>query len=325
MFRLFRWLLTALVVVVLGAGAVLVWGWNDYTKPGPLPEARTVVIPKGASVAAIAGKLDDVGVIDNPLVFQLAVRLQKPADPLRAGEYAFPPAVSIEQAIAILRSGETVVRRLTVPEGLTSIEVVNLLNAAPALEGQIEQRVPEGTLLPETYHYSYGDSRADLLHRMQAAMQSAVAELWAARPPDLPLASPDEAVILASIVEKETAVPAERPRVAAVFYNRLAKGMRLQSDPTVAYGIAGGEGGLTRPLTRADLEQPNPYNTYMSDGLPPGPIANPGRDALAAVINPADTDDLYFVADGSGGHAFARTLQEHNRNVARWRKLQRSR
>lgn len=325
MWRLFRWLLTASVIVALGAGAVFLWGWNDYTKPGPLPDARTVVIPKGASVAGIARMLGDAGVIDNPLVFQLAVRLQKPADPLRAGEYAFPPAVSIEEAISLLRSGDTVVRRLTVPEGLTSTEVINLLNAAPALEGHVDQRVPEGTLLPETYHYSYGDSRAELLQRMQAAMRTAVAELWAARPPDLPLASPDDLVILASIIEKETAVPAERPRVAAVFHNRLRKGMRLQSDPTVAYGLAGGEGARPRPLTRADLERPNPYNTYMIDGLPPGPIANPGRDSLEAVINPADTDELYFVADGSGGHAFARTLREHNRSVARWRKLQNQR
>ncbi|MCW5699125.1 MAG: endolytic transglycosylase MltG [Rhodospirillales bacterium] len=322
--RLFQVLLA---MAVVGGGlviAVLVWGLNEYTKPGPLAAEKTVIIPKGKGVAAISGLLADAGIIDNPLVFQVGVRFEKAANQLRAGEFAFSPAISIEGVVTLLRSGETVVRRITIPEGLTSHQVIELLNEADGLEGRIDHRVREGTLLPETYHYSYGDSRIDLLARMKTAMDNTVEELWVKRAPDIPLKTPEEAVILASIVEEETSKPGERKRVAAVFYNRMNKGMRLQSDPTVAYGITNGDGPLPRPLTRADLQKPSPYNTYVIDGLPPRPIANPGRKALKAVMNPAKSDDFYFVADGSGGHAFARNLKEHNQNVSRWRKLQKN-
>ena len=218
-----------------------------------------------------------------------------------------------------LVAGKTVVHRLTVTEGMTSAEVVAALNAAPDLAGEILKVPEEGSLLPETYHYALGDNRAVLIERMQRAMARLVDELWEARDPALALDDAQQAVVLASVVEKETALADEMPVVAGVFHNRLRQGMRLQADPTVIYALTGGKKPLGRALRRADLWVESPYNTYRNKGLPPGPIANPGRAALAAVLHPAETDALYFVADGSGGHAFAKTLDEHNRNVARWR------
>ena len=266
------------------------------------------------------------GIIDNPLVFRLGVRLERTADTLKAGEFDFPAAISMWQAAALIASGKTVLRRLTIAEGLTTRQILTLVGTAEGLTGETdEQAVPEGTLLPETYFYSWGDTRSDLVTRMRKAMAAATAELWPARDAGLTLRSTDEAVVLASIIEKETGVAEERHRVSAVFHNRLKRGMRLQSDPTVVYGLAGGSGGLGRPLTRSDLAMPSPYNSYLNHGLPPGPIANPGRAAIEAALRPDDSKDLYFVADGSGGHAFARTLEEHNRNVARFRRLQRLR
>lgn len=313
-------LLLMMVAAVVG-GAVF-WGYRAYIGPGPLRDETAVVILPGSSTETIAARLTEAGVIDNPLVFRVGVRLEGSAAALRAGEYAFPPGVSLRQAAAILRSGKTVVRRLTVPEGLTSKQVVTLVEQTPGLFGDLPPTPAEGSLLPETYHFSYGDSRQEVLSRMGDAMTEALATLWKTRSEDLPLESPEEAVTLASIVEKESALPEERPRVAAVFINRLRRGMPLQADPTVIYAVTEGTGVLSRPLTQSDLDSPSPYNTYVNSGLPPGPIANPGREALRAVLQPADTQELYFVADGSGGHAFARTLQEHNRNVARWRRLQ---
>jgi UPF0755 protein len=221
----------------------------------------------------------------------------------------------------VLRAGKPFTRRLTLPEGLTSAEAVVLINGAEALDGDAGETPVEGSLLPETYHYVRGDLRTELVRRMQRSLDETIDELWPRRAEDLPLADKREAIILASIVEKETGIPEERPRVASVFVNRLRAGMRLQSDPTVAYGISGGSGPLGRALTRQDLQTPSPYNTYLNDGLPPGPISNPGRAAIEAVLNPADTKFLYFVASGNGGHAFAKTLEEHNRNVEQWRKL----
>jgi UPF0755 protein len=312
------------LLVVLGAvcaGAAW-WAWEQYRRPGPLAAETTVVIAKGAGVKAIATRLADAGIIADPLIFRLGARFDEADERLRAGEYAFTPGISAREVVAKLTEGLTVVRRLTIPEGLSSSEVVALVAAADGLEGEVGSVPPEGSPLPETYHLSFGDSRAELIRRMAAAMDKTLAELWAGRAPDLPLETPEQALILASIVEKETGVPEERPRVAAVFINRLRKGMPLQSDPTVAYGLALEKGPATRPLTFADLKKPTPYNTYIIEGLPPGPIANPGRAALEAVLHPSDTDDLFFVADGSGGHAFASTLKQHKRNVANWRKIQ---
>ncbi len=315
----------ALAVAAAATAGGLWWIDRMHARPGPLSAATTVVIPRGDSVAAIAGRLAAAGVIADPLVFQMGVRLERSAGPLKAGEYAFAPGISGREVARLLRSGEEVVRRLTIPEGLTSRQVVARIAEIGGLAGEVGSLPEEGSLLPETYHFTFGDDRNALIARMQAAMEAALADAWARRRPGLPLDSPEQVRILASIVEKETALPEERPRIAAVFLNRLRLGMLLQADPTVVYSVAGGAGGLGRPLSRTDLAKPSPYNTYLRQGLPPGPIANPGRASLYAVVNPADSEDLYFVADGSGGHVFARTLDEHNRNVARWRQIERNR
>jgi UPF0755 protein len=311
-----------LLVALVGVAGGGVWAYHHYTSPGPLPAETTVLIRPGTNSGDIARQLAAAGIISRPTIFQIGVRLEGAGGALRAGEYAFPPRVSPRQVTEILKAGKTIVRRITVPEGLTSKQIVALLDTIPGLEGDTPAPPPEGTLLPETYHFSYGDQRKDLVARMSAAMDAAVAELWATRAEDLPFDSIHEAMTLASIVEKESALPHERPRIAGVFVNRLRIGMPLQADPTVIYAVTDGEGVLPRPLTRTDLQSPSPYNTYVTGGLPPGPIANPGRSAIAAALNPADTDALFFVADGSGGHAFARTLEDHNRNVARWRRLE---
>ncbi|NQU56494.1 MAG: endolytic transglycosylase MltG [Rhodospirillales bacterium] len=313
-------ILSFFMLSLLAGGGLLAWGYLQFTKPGPTIAETTVVIAQGAGVEAIANTLAEAGVIADPLIFHLGVRLGRMDKGLKAGEFSFPYGVSPKQAAEVLISGKPVVRRLTIAEGLTSVQVFELLVAAEGLEKSFD--VPlEGSVLPETYHYSYGDSRADIVQRMVGAMDKYLLGLWNERADGLPFRGPAEALILASIVEKENGVKAERARIAGVFINRLRKGMRLQSDPTVVYGISEGDGPLGRPLTRADLKTENPYNTYLIKGLPPGPICNPGLAAIKAVLNPEGTDDLYFVADGSGGHAFAKTLEEHNRNVARWRKI----
>ncbi len=313
-----------LVLVFLGVvvAAVFIWGYAQFVRPGPLAAPKTVIIPRGAGLDDITAQLAAAGVLSDRLIFRIGAWLAGTDKSLRAGEYAFPARISPRQAVALLRSGKTVVRRLTVAEGLTTAQVLAQLNQTEGLEGEVASPPGEGTLLPETYHFSYGERRDAMVARMGKAMRETFARLWASRAPGSPLKTPREALILASIVEKETALPNERGHIAAVFLNRLRQGMRLQSDPTVAYALTGGRGPLGRPLTRADLKIPSPFNTYLVDGLPPGPVCNPGRAAVAAVLNPVETDDLYFVADGAGGHVFARTLGEHNRNVVRWRKIQ---
>jgi len=307
--------------LALLAAIGLLLAQSYYEGEGPLEEPRNVVIARGSSTGSVAAELAAAGVIEDARLFHVAAVVTGKNTRLRAGEYAFPAGISLRETLELLESGRTVVRRFTVPEGRTSSEVLALLQATEGLSGEIEATAAEGSLLPETYHYSWGDERGQLLERMQRSMQATLGELWEQRADDLPLQSPEEAVILASIVEKETGVAEERRVVASVFINRLKRGMRLQSDPTVVYAITKGAEPLGRALTRADWQYDDPYNTYQNDGLPPGPIANPGRAALEAVLDPAESDYLYFVADGTGGHAFARTLDEHNRNVANWRRI----
>jgi UPF0755 protein len=310
-------LVLAAAIGILGARWALHW----YEAPGPSTEPRTLVLERGGT-EAIGGTLEGAGVLTHVRLFMLAARLTSGAGELKAGEYLFPAAISPAGILDLLRSGKTVVHRLVVPEGLTTAEIVALVTNAEAMSGEVTQRPGEGQLEPETYFYSWGDKRQALIDRMHRGMTRLVAELWAARKSGLPLDNPAEAVTLASIVEKETGVEAERPLVAAVFYNRLKLGMKLQSDPTVSYALTQGEHPLGRTLTHADLDLASPYNTYWAKGLPPGPIANPGRAALKAVLDPATSDALYFVADGSGGHIFSSTLEAHNKAVQHWRQLQ---
>ena len=311
-----------LAVATLFAGAVL-WGGLRLVAPGPLTEPTTVVIPRGSGLEAVAITLADAGVVDSALLVVLGAKLSGSVRDLRAGEYVFAPGISVEEVLEQMRRGRTVVHRITVPEGLTSVQILSLLDKEPVLTGVLPHRPKDGSLLPETYHFSYGDTREQMVERMQHAMTQVLAEAWKNRDKDLPYTSPEEALTVASIVEKETGVAAERARVAGVYVNRLDSGMRLQSDPTVIYALTDGAGELGRALTRADLRAESPYNTYVVTGLPPGPIANPGKASLLAALKPERHEYLYFVADGSGGHAFAKTLPDHNRNVARWRDAQR--
>ncbi|RYI32926.1 MAG: endolytic transglycosylase MltG [Acetobacteraceae bacterium] len=317
-----RRIIAALLVLGLLVGAGAWQAQRMYRAPGPLAAPLQIVIPRGGT-EAIASALQGAGVVDDSRLFALATWATRGHGPLRAAEFAVPAGASLAEILEILRHARPVQRRLTIPEGLTARQITTLLGRAEGLTGEAPT-LAEGAVLPETYAYQWGDDQAGLLRRAEAAMNQALAESWAGRAEGLPLASPREALILASIVERETALAEERPRIAAVFLNRLRLGMPLQSDPTVAYAAAAG-GTLERPLTRADLDRENPFNTYRVKGLPPGPIAAPGLAALRAVTRPASSDDLYFVADGSGGHAFARSLDEHNRNVARWREIERRR
>ena len=318
-------LLAALSMLVALAGVVVIAGWtqlNAYlVRPGPAKQETVVVLERGAGLGQIAGQLRTARVIEHPWLFRLAVRVLDRDRELKAGEYAFPARATPGTVIRMLSAGQTVARRLTVAEGLTVAEVFRLLEETDGLTGELPEPPPEGSLLPETYFYALGDDRVGLVRRMRRSMDEVLERLWADRAPDLPLSSREEALILASIVDKETSVPEERRKVAAVFINRLRKDMRLQSDPTVIYGLTNGDGPLGRELTRQDWTHASDFNTYQIEGLPPAPIANPGRESIAAVLDPADVDYLYFVADGSGGHAFARTLAEHNRNVAAWRRI----
>jgi UPF0755 protein len=315
-------LITIVFLAVIAIGAFVYVGKGMFDAPGPLDRERSVVIPRDSGVRAIAELLRRERIIDTPFVFVTAALLTRSTGELKAGEYLFDARVSMREVLETLVEGKSILHLVTIAEGLTSEQIVQRLLESDVLTGELREIPREGTLLPESYKVMRGTSRQHLLARMSAAHSRVLQEVWERRAPDVPVKTPEQLVTLASIVEKETAKADERTRVAAVVINRLNRRMRLQSDPTIIYGMVGGKGALGRPLTRDDVDRPTPYNTYLIDGLPPGPIANPGRASLEAVANPSRTKELYFVADGSGGHVFAASYDQHLKNVARWRDYQ---
>jgi UPF0755 protein len=315
-------ILAFLVILALLAGGAFLWFERAATGPGPLAQNAVVMIEPGTSVATIASRLEAAGAVRDRRIFMAIVRAHDMAGDLKAGEYEIPAGASVIDIVRLLVEGKSILHYLTAPEGRTTKQILALIAADDTLEGDITLTPAEGELLPETYAFTRGETRDGVIADMMKAQDDVMAALWDGRANDLPFSSQAEAITLASIVEKETGVAEERARIAAVFINRLRRGMRLQSDPTIIYGLTQGE-PLGRGLRQSELERATPYNTYVIAGLPPTPIANPGRAAIEAVLNPADTDDLFFVADGSGGHAFAPTLEEHNRNVAKWRQIER--
>lgn len=327
--RFLSGLFTLALFAMLGAAAVLALMYHQYEQPGPLAVTRVVVVPKGEGRLAIANRLEKEGAISSSWTFitnyLLRAKLAGKQMELKAGDYEIKKNASMAEIMDMLTQGRGVLSKITIPEGLTSMQIVERLRQEDELAGEITDIPAEGTLLPDTYRFSKGMDRRELLDRMQGEMQRFLAAAWERRQPSLPIATPEEAIIFASIVEKETGRADERGRVAAVFMNRLRKGMRLQSDPTVIYGIAGGQGPLGRSITRTDLDTKTSHNTYQIPGLPPTPICNPGRSAIEATLNPPATKDLYFVADGTGGHTFSDTLKEHNAAVSTWRKVERER
>ena len=309
-----------MLAVVCGSVAFGVRCWDGALhQPGPLARERAIVVPRGGTIQLAASLVSD-GIIDQPLLFRAAAWLTRAQGPLHAAEFAFPAHASIRQVLAVLRTARPVQHHLTIPEGLTAQQIAAVLTHAEAMTGEVSA-IEEGSFLPQTYDYEFGADRAGLVARGKAAMDKDLAAEWADREPGLALSSPYEALILASIVERETAKAEERPHVAAVYLNRLRQGMKLQADPTVVDLASNGAGVLDHRLTRAELARDDPFNTYRSVGLPPAPICSPGLDTLHAVLHPADSDDLFFVADGSGGHVFSRNYEAHAKAVARWRAL----
>lgn len=326
MLSFFRWVLFFIAMFVTLMGGALYLGHELLVAQGPLDSVKRVVIPRGAGPAIMSKVLREEGVIAHPLLFRVALMIDPTPKPIKAGEYEIPARASMLTVVEILQSGKQVQRRLTVPEGTTTAEILEMVRKTEALAGEISVDVREGDLLPETYFYSRDDTRDGLLLRMKEGMEKTLDEAWRKRAGGLPLANRHQALTLASIIEKETAVASERTKVSAVFINRLRQKMKLESDPTTIYGLTLGKTPFNRELTRADLQSNTPYNTYVIAGLPPGPICNPGRASILAATNPLARDrSLYFVADGTGGHAFATNITQHNRNVERWREIQKQR
>jgi UPF0755 protein len=316
-------IITIILVLMIGAGGVYVYGKKMLESAGPLAEDKIVNIPARSKTREIAETLQREGVIDiNPWVFMGAAFALRASSELKPGEYAFQKNASLRDVIGTIVEGKVVQHAVTIPEGLTSEQIVARLSENDIFAGTVREMPREGTLLPETYKFPRGTTREQVIQRMQQSQKRVLGEIWERRNPDVPLRTPEQLVTLASIIEKETGKADERSRVAAVFVNRLRQRIKLQSDPTIIYGLVGGKGTLGRPIKRSEIQQPSPYNTYVVDGLPPGPIANPGRASLEAAANPARTRDLYFVADGTGGHAFTETYDQHQKNVAKLRTLE---
>ncbi len=312
----------SLLTAAIGLGGAL-WGYSSYTASGPLKSDKVIVVPENTERAELTTLLLDQGVVSDPKIFNAALAiLETRGKTIRSGEYEFKAGSSMADNLAMLRQGRVLTYKLTIPEGWTSQMALNRIAENEVLVGGTPLLPPEGSLMADTFVFQRAMSRDELVKDMQSAQTKLVDVLWSSRPSDTPLKSKEDMVTLASIVEKETGMAAERPVVAAVFLNRLKQGIRLQSDPTIIYGIVGSKGKLDRPLKRSDIDETTAYNTYRINGLPPGPIASPGRAAMEAVLNPAKVDYLYFVADGTGGHAFATTLDEHNANVKRWRRIE---
>ena len=324
--RLLVMILSALATFAVVVMLAVLWALWSYNGPGPEAKAgqmTSVILRRGAGLPEIASTLERAGVVRSGSVFVAAAQITGAARGLKAGEYEFPSRASAAEVLAKIRAGQVVRHQVTIAEGVTSDMAVEILAANPVLSGDAPTP-PEGAILPETYDVQRGEDRAAVVRRMMDARDKLLATLWENRQPGLPFTSPEEAVILASIVEKETGLASERPRIAAVFHNRLARGMRLESDPTIIYGLTRGR-PLGRGIRLSELNGVTPYNTYRIDGLPPTPIANPGRAALAAVLDPPKSDEIFFVADGTGGHVFASTFEQHKANVAKWRAVERNR
>ena len=313
---------TVLILIAVVGGAAVMLGKQRFEAPGPLQEDKVVNIPRDYGIKQIADLLQQEGVIDRPYIFIAGVLAMKARTGLKHGEYQFQRQASLRDVVDTIVEGRVVQHMLTLPEGLTSEQIVARLLESDSLAGTIREIPREGTLLPDTYKFTRGMTREQIIQRMQQSQRRVLQEIWDHRVPDLPIKTPEQLVTLASIIEKETGRPDERTRVAAVFVNRLKNKMRLQSDPTIIYGLVGGKGALGRPIMKSELEQPTPYNTYVIDGLPPGPIGNPGRASLEAAANPARTKELYFVADGAGGHVFAESYEQHQKNVGRLRAIE---
>jgi UPF0755 protein len=316
-------LLTVVFLMTVVGGITFVLGKQRFDLPGPLTEDKVLNVPRGG-IRETADLLMREGVIDQPNLFIAGALMLKAQNELKYGEYRFTRNASLRDVVDTIIEGKVVQHAFTIAEGLTSDQIVQRLVENETLAGNIRDIPREGTLMPETYRFTFGTTREQMIQRMRQAQQRAVQEVWDRRSSDLPIKTPEQLVTLASIIEKETGKPEERTRVAAVFANRLRQKMKLQSDPTIIYGLVGGKGSLGRPIQRNEIEQPTPYNTYVIDGLPPGPIANPGRASLEAAANPARTKELFFVADGTGGHAFADNYEQHQKNVARLRVIEQS-
>jgi UPF0755 protein len=317
------------LMLLAGCAALAVFGlgffgYVKFTGPGPLAEDKVFQVERGG-VLGIAADLEKAGIISSANIFAAAAIATGDRGRLKPGEYQFKQAMSMRDVMNLIVSGRIITYKITIPEGWTTAQALDRLRENEVLKGDITLTPAEGQIMPDTYVFQRGETRDDIVKGMMAASQKMMDELWPQRAADVPVKTPAEALTLASIIEKETGVPEERARVASVFANRLRQGMPLQSDPTIIYGLTGGQTKLDRPLTKQDIEQATPYNTYRINGLPPGPIANPGRASLEAALSPAKTRDLYFVADGSGGHVFAETLEDHRVNVRKWREIEKKR